>query len=101
YVLKMNDIVEGIMELPDYTEKLQKISKKILMLGNSKIVIYNFRLELVERLLADGHEVIISSPHGEKMDKLVKMGCIHDSVEIDRRDTNPVSDIKLLVHYYR
>lgn len=101
YVLKMNDIVEGIMELPDYTEKLPKIRKKILMLGNSEIVIYNFRLELVERLLADGHEVIISSPHGEKMDKLVKMGCIHDSVEIDRRGTNPVSDIKLLVHYYR
>ena len=28
YVLKMNDIVEGIMELPDYTEKLPKIRKR-------------------------------------------------------------------------
>lgn len=101
YVLKMNDIVEGIMELPDHTESLPEIRKKILMLGNSEIVIYNFRLELVERLLADGHEVIISSPHGEKIDELVKMGCIHDSVEMDRRGTNPVSEIRLLVHYYK
>lgn len=101
YVLKMNDIAEGIMELPDHTEKLPEIRKKILMLGNSEIVIYNFRLELVERLLADGHEVIISSPHGEKIEKLVKMGCVHDSVEIDRRGTNPVSEIRLLVHYYK
>ena len=101
YVLKMNDIAEGIMELPDYTEKLPEIRKKILMLGNSEIVIYNFRLELVERLLADGHEVIISSPPGEKIEKLVEMGCVHDSVEIDRRGTNPVSEIRLLVHYYK
>ena len=101
YVLKMNDIVEGIMELPDHTEDLPEIRKKILMLGNSEIVIYNFRLELVERLLADGHEVVISSPPGEKMAELVKMGCIHDPVEMDRRGTNPASEIRLLVHYYK
>lgn len=100
YVLKMNDIVDGIMDLPDHTDRLPEFRKKILMLGNSEIVIYNFRLELVERLLAEGHEVIISSPPGEKIEKLVEMGCIHDSIEMDRRGTNPVADMKLLVHYY-
>lgn len=100
YVLKMNDVVEGIMELPDHTEALPEIQKKILMMGNSEIVIYNFRLELVERLLAEGHQVVISSPPGEKIDELVKMGCIHDPVDMDRRGTNPVADMKLLVHYY-
>src|SRR5690625_562215 len=101
YVLKMNDIVEGIMELPDYTEDIPKIRKKILMLGNSEIVIYNFRLELVEKLLADGHQVVISSPPGEKINQLVKMGCVHEPVEMNRRGTNPVAEIRLLVHYYK
>lgn len=101
YVLKMNDIVEGIMELPDYTKDIPEIRKKILMLGNSEIVIYNFRLELVEKLLADGHQVVISSPPGEKIDQLVKMGCVHEPVEMNRRGTNPVAEIRLLVHYYK
>ena len=30
---------------------------RVLLMGNSDIVIYNFRLELIERLLNEGHEV--------------------------------------------
>jgi len=101
YVLKMDDVIEGIMELPDYTEDLSDTRKKILILGNSETVIYNFRLELVERLLADGHEVVISSPPGEKITKLVALGCLHETVEMNRRGTNPLSEIKLLLHYYK
>ena len=41
--------------------------KKVLFLVNHDIVIYNFRLELVERLLEEGHEVVISSPYGERI----------------------------------
>ena len=37
--------------------------KRVLLQGNSEIVIYNFRLELVERLLTDGFEVFISFPN--------------------------------------
>lgn len=101
YVLKMDDVIEGIMELPDHTENLPDIRKKILMLGNSETVIYNFRLELVEQLLADGHQVVISSPPGEKITELVKMGCVHETVAMNRRGTNPISEIKLLIHYYK
>ena len=48
---------------------------KVLMLVNHDVVIYNFRLELVERLLNDGHEVVVSSPYGERIDRLVEIGC--------------------------
>jgi len=37
-------------------------NKKVLILVNHDVVIYNFRLELVERLLKEGYEVHISSP---------------------------------------
>ena len=46
---------------------------KILFLVNHDVVIYNFRLELVERLLEDGHQVIISSPYGERIEDLKKL----------------------------
>ena len=47
--------------------------KKVLMLVNHDVVIYNFRKELVERLLEDGYEVVISSPYGERIDDLMQM----------------------------
>ena len=46
--------------------------KRVLFLVNHDVVIYNFRRELVEELLKEGCEVIISSPYGERID-LLKM----------------------------
>lgn len=75
--------------------------KKILILVNHDIVIYNFRRELVEKLLIDGHQVIISSPYGERIEELVDMGCEHADVTIDRHGTNPLKELMLLQYYMR
>ena len=42
-------------------------SRKVLILVNHDIVLYNFRKELVERLLLYGYQVIVSSPYGERI----------------------------------
>nr|WP_091613381.1 glycosyltransferase family 4 protein [Marinococcus luteus] len=75
--------------------------KKILILVNHDVVIYNFRLEIVERLLEEGHEVYVSCPYGSKIDKLIDLGCKYIDVEIDRHGMNIVSEIKLLTYYFR
>lgn len=77
------------------------IKKTILVLVNHEIVIFNFRKEIVERLLDDGHRVIISSPGGEKIDKLVEMEAEHDEVEMNRHGKNPLEELKLLNYYDR
>lgn len=73
--------------------------KKVMFLVNHDVVIYNFRLELVERLLADGHEVSVCSPYGERIDDLTAMGCSYIPIEISRHGMNPVSELKLLSTY--
>lgn len=72
---------------------------KVLFLVNHEVVIYNFRLELVERLLQDGHDVVISSPPGERINDLVALGCRFCPVELSRHGTNPLQDLKLLASY--
>ena len=72
---------------------------KVLFLVNHDVVIYNFRLELVERLLADGHQVVISSPYGERIDDLKSLGCEFHEVEIARHGMNPVKELKLISEY--
>ncbi len=73
--------------------------KRVLFLVNHDIVIYNFRLELAERLLNDGHEVWISSPYGERIDDLKKLGCHYVEANISRHGMNPISELKLLNYY--
>ncbi len=75
--------------------------KRILFLVNGEIVIYNFRLELVERLLKDGYEVWISSPWGERIEELKNMGCQYVETNLSRHGKNPIDDLKLLRHYKR
>ena len=75
-------------------------NKKILILVNHEIVIYNFRKELVEKLLEENYQVIISSPAGDKINELVAMGVQHLNVELERHGRNPFNEIKL-INYYR
>jgi len=73
--------------------------KRVLMLVNHDVVIYNFRKELVERLLEEGYEVIISSPYGERIDNLVQMGCKYIEATISRHGTNIFEELKLIAYY--
>lgn len=73
--------------------------KKVLFLVNHDVVIYNFRLEVVERLLQEGYEVFISSPYGERIKDLVGMGCEYVEASISRHGTNIVEELKLISYY--
>ncbi|WP_040194949.1 glycosyltransferase family 4 protein [Clostridium culturomicium] len=73
--------------------------KKVLMLGNHEIVIYNFRKELVERMIAEGYEVYVALPYGPKVEHLKVMGCKFIDTPINRRNTNPLEDIKVFLQY--
>lgn len=72
---------------------------KVLFLVNHDVVIYNFRLELVERLLDDGYKVVISSPYGERIEDLKALGCEYYGIDIERHGINLFQEIKLLSTY--
>ena len=75
--------------------------KKVLMLGNSDIVIYNFRRELIEKMIKSGYEVYVSLPYSKKIKALKDMGCIFINTEINGRGTDIFEDIKLCLHYLK
>lgn len=74
---------------------------RVLFLVNHDVVIYNFRLELVEELLRNRHEVFISCPYGDRIGDLKEMGAIHKNISIDRHGLNPVKDLLLIGRYKR
>src|SRR5690625_2217050 len=73
--------------------------KKVLILVNHDVVIYNFRKELVQQLLRENYKVYISSPYGKKIDYLIDMGCEYIETNLDRHGTNIINDFKLISKY--
>lgn len=84
-----------------YKRKVTGQSKRILLLVNHEVVIYNFRLELVERLLADGYEVHISTPPGKRIRKLKESGAVIHEISFDRHGLNPGDELGIFIEYCR
>lgn len=74
---------------------------KIMILANFGMGLYKFRKELIEELVQLGHEVIVSLPNDEYASLLKRLGCNYIETKVDRRGTNPISDLKLLRSYLK
>lgn len=74
--------------------------KSILILSNSSVGLYNFRNELILRLL-EQNKVIISIPDETKANELKEEGCEIIATPINRRGMNPKEDGKLFLTYRR
>lgn len=72
-----------------------------IMLLCPKDITFNFRKELIKRLLSLGHEVVLVSPYGSIIDEYEKLGCHFINCEMDRRGTSIKNDSKLIHDYYR
>jgi galacturonosyltransferase len=72
---------------------------KIVLIGNADHTIYNYRYELLERLIKDGHSVTVISPVGQYVEDMKAMGCDFYEVAIDRHGTNPIKDMKVIRAY--
>lgn len=71
----------------------------IALLTNNDDDVYCFRKELIESLIADGYEMLISCPDGPKFELMKDIPYIYDNPDIDRRGTNPINDFTLMIHY--
>jgi len=76
--------------------------KKVMLLGNHAFVIYNFRKELIKKLLEEGYDVYLSMPYDDdKVPKMISWGCKFIETNVDRRGTNPIKDLNLVKHYLK
>lgn len=72
--------------------------KKILILANSSGGLYDFRNELVLKLLKE-YQVVVSLPDEVRTKELSEEGCKVVHTPINRRGVNPLEDMKLVGSY--
>lgn len=73
---------------------------KVAIVLNTSWNIYNFRMNLVRSLQAEGHEIHTVAPTDDYTHFLTEAGCIHHAVKMDSRGANPVKDMALIVELY-
>ncbi len=72
---------------------------RVLILANIDMGLYKFRRELLEELVKE-NEVYFCVPDGEFVKPIEKIGCKFVPCNVlDRRSTNPIKDLKLIVFY--
>ena len=87
---------EGVVE--GGTGALEGKKKKILIITNHSYMLYQFRRELIEKLM-ETYEVVLSVPFVGHEDDFAAMGCKCVETDVDRRGINPITDFKLLQFY--
>jgi len=76
--------------------------KTIALLNCHGDDVFCFRREIIEALVDRGCRVVLSCPEHSRLDNFRnKEGIIIEDIQIDRRGTNPLKDIKLIWDYIR
>ncbi|WLR49048.1 glycosyltransferase family 4 protein [Halobacillus litoralis] len=75
--------------------------KKILIVANHYITVYAFRRELVKKLIENDYKVYLSLPKSEENQYFKELGCEIIESPMDRRGTNPISELKLFMNYIK
>lgn len=74
---------------------------KILILANNDVGLYKFRKELIQELIRRGNKIVVSVPDGELIPDIKNLGVKVILTDVDRRGINPLTDVKLLLRYFR
>lgn len=74
---------------------------KILVLTNNFLGLHSFRKEVMKTIRDAGHEVIISAPFDEKKAYFEEIGCKLIDTQFNRKGTNPLKDLGLILRYRR
>lgn len=74
---------------------------KILILSNNFGGLYSFRKEVVKAFLDAGNDVLISAPIDGAANYFKEIGCRIINTAFNRKGTNPLKDISLMIYYRR
>ncbi len=77
-----------------------KVKKHVVISANTSWYLYNFRRGTISNLISSGNSVTAVSPADEYTDSLLRLGCSHLNIYIDRSGLNPIHEIRTIYSYF-
>ncbi len=75
--------------------------KKIILFSNTSWSLFNFRKNLITRLIKENYKIIIISIKDETTQKLKDMGCTHQPITFERRGDKIFSEFLTFLKIYK
>ena len=75
--------------------------KHIAIVANTSWYIFNFRHNLVEKLMSKGYHVTSIAPFDRYSQMIKEIGCEYININIDNNGKNPLKDLKTLFDFCR
>lgn len=67
---------------------------KFMLISPKNRTVYNFRGDLIQKIIACGYEVVVTGPNRIDVDKIEALGARFIEVPIDKNGVNPLADLK-------
>ena len=77
------------------------MKRKIVMIGNTSWGMLKFRSDLMKYFLAANIDVLVIAPKDSWSSEIVELGCKFIDIQVDRKGTNPLSDLRYLTRLTR
>lgn len=71
---------------------------KVLLVATYDWYMYNFKLPIARALRAAGHDVVLVTPTGSYVDRMLEEGYEWREWKLDRHSMNPVKELRALLH---
>ena len=80
--------------------KIHYNSTKVLFCSNSSWNVYNFRLNLIKKLISKKYIVSVLSPRDKFTENLINIGCEYHDIKLNRSNINLFGNFFLFLKYY-
>jgi len=67
---------------------------KVTVVSPKNRTVYNFRGDLIQEIIARGHEVLVTGPNRIDVDKIEALGAKFVEIPMEKNGLNPMSDLK-------
>lgn len=75
--------------------------KRIVISANTSWYLFNFRKNLILALRNAGYRILAVAPQDSYSTRLSELGCEFHHIHIDQGGTNPFTDLKTILDFYR
>lgn len=70
---------------------------KFILISPKNRTSYNFRGDLIKKIIASGYEVVVTGPNRDNVEKIEELGARFVEIPMNKNGVNPIHDIKYLM----
>lgn len=67
---------------------------KIIVVSPKNRTAYNFRGDLIKEMIALGHDVVVTGPNQDNVEKIFELGAKFKEIPVNKNGLNPLADLK-------